>query len=75
MLIAKRSGAAAENSHQPFRRREHAMLRFSKYEDAAEVQLSSRSGPQPPQARAPFHPRGLQAETLCRVDGAARSCG
>jgi putative transposase len=36
----------AENSHQPFRRRERPM-HGSKYEDAAEVQRDSRPGPQP----------------------------
>jgi hypothetical protein len=38
----------------------------SKYEDAAEIQLSSRQGVQPIQSRAPSrHEASLQAETLC----------
>jgi len=64
----------AENSHQPFRRRERAMQRFR--EDAAEVQLSSRPGPQPIQSGAPSrHEAGLQAETLCCLGRVARPCG
>ena len=47
----------------------------SKYEDAAEVQLSSRPGPQPFQSGAPSrHPPSVQAETLCRIGGVARPC-
>jgi hypothetical protein len=47
----------------------------SKYEDAAEIQLSSRPGPQPFQSGAPsHHPAGLQAETLGRISGVARPC-
>ena len=41
-----------------------------------EVQLSSRSGPQPFQSGAPSrHPPSVQAETLCRIGGVARSRG
>ena len=47
----------------------------SKYEDAAEIQFSSRPGPQPFQSGAASrHPAGLQAETLDRIDGVARPC-
>ena len=47
----------------------------SKYEDAAEVQLSSRPGPQPFQSGAPSrHPPSVQAETLCRIGRVARPC-
>jgi hypothetical protein len=46
------------------------------YEDAAEIQFSSRPGPQPIQSGAASrHPTGLQAETLDRVDGVARPRG
>ena len=45
--VGGRLNSRAENSHQPLRRLERAMQRFRKYEDAAEVQLSSRPGPQP----------------------------
>ena len=48
----------------------------SKYEDAAEIQLSSRPGPQPIQSGAPSrHPAYLQTETLGRISGVARPCG
>ena len=40
----RRLNNRAENSHQPFRRRERAMQRFSKHEDAAKIQLSSCPG-------------------------------
>src|SRR5271166_2320571 len=47
----------------------------SNYEDAAEVQLSSRPGPRPFQSGAPSrHPPSVQAETLCRIGGVARPC-
>ena len=48
----------------------------SKSEDAAEVQLSSRQGPQAIQSGAPSrHPASLQAETLCGLGRVARSRG
>ena len=48
---------------------------LSKYEDAAEIQFSSRPGAQPIQSGAASrHPAGLQAETLDRIDGVARPC-
>jgi DDE domain len=48
----------------------------SKSEDAAEVQLSSRPGPQPIQSGAPSrHKANLQAETLCCLGRVARSRG
>src|SRR5271165_1630329 len=65
----------AENSHQPFRRREQAMQRFRRYEDAAEAQLSSRPGPQSLFKQEPSRqPPGLQVETLGRIGGAVRTC-
>jgi putative transposase len=49
---------------------------LSKLEDAAEVQLSSRPGPQPIQSGAASrHPARLQAETLCCIGGVAGACG
>ena len=52
----------------------HAAL--SKHEDVAEIQLSSRPGPQPFQSRAPSdHPPSLQAETLCHIGRVARPRG
>ena len=56
-----------ENSHQPFRRRERAMLRFRQDEDPAEIQLRPRLRPQPLQPGTPPHrPRQLQGPTLSR---------
>ena len=47
---------------------------LSKRQDVAEIQLSSRPGPQPFQSGAPSrHPPGLQAETLCRIGRVAPS--
>ena len=55
-------------------RARHAAL--SKREDIAEIQLSSRPGPQPFQSRAPSdHPPSLQAETLCFIGRVARPRG
>ena len=49
---------------------------FSKHEDTAKIQLSSRPGPQPFQSGAPSrHPSRLQAQTLCRIGRVACSCG
>ena len=47
----------------------------SKYEDAAEIQFSSRPGPESFQSgAASHHPAGLQAETLDCIGGVARPC-
>ena len=55
-------------------RARHAAV--SKHEDAAEVQLSSRPGPQLFQSGTPSrHEASLQAETLGRVGGVARTRG
>src|SRR5271167_3856199 len=69
--------------YNTFNVRRHLRLRpragyaaVSKYEDAAEVQLSPRPGPQPFQPRTPSrHSAGLQGETLGHVGGMARPCG
>src|SRR5271167_809972 len=73
--VGGRLNNRAENSHQPFRRREsHATV--SKHEDVAEVQLSSRPGPQLFQSGAPSrHEASLQTETLRRVGGVGRPRG
>ena len=66
----------AENSHQPFRRRERAMLQVPEDEDTPEVRLGPRLGPQPLQPGAPPHQPGtLQGETLRRPGGVAGSHG
>jgi putative transposase len=63
--VGRRLNNRAENSYQTFRRRERAMQRFRKYEDAAEVQLSSRPSSKPFQSGTPScRPPGLQAETF-----------
>ena len=55
-------------------RARHAAL--SKHEDVAEIQFSSRPGPQPFQSGAPSrYPPSLQAETLCRIGRVARPRG
>ena len=55
-------------------RESHAAV--SKHEDVAEVQFSSRPGPQLFQSRAPSrHEASLQAKTLGRVGGVARARG
>ena len=47
----------------------------SKYEDAAEIQFSSRPGLESFQSgAASYHPAGLQAETLDCIGGVARPC-
>ncbi len=74
--VGGRLNNRAENSHQPFRRRERAMQRFRSIEDAAEVQLSSCPGAQPIQSGAPSrHEASLQAETLCCLGRVARPRG
>ena len=71
----RRLNNRAENSHQPFRRRERAM-QGSKHEDAAKIQLSSCPGPQPFQSGAPSrHPPGLQTKALRRVGRVERPRG
>ena len=82
--VGGRLNNRAENSHQPFRRRERAMQRF-RSQNAAEVQFSSCPGAQPIQSGAPSrHKASLQAATLCRlgrvacprvIDRRSRDCG
>src|SRR5271163_4591525 len=51
------------------------MQRFRSLEDAAEIQFSSRPGPESFQSgAASHHPAGLQAETLDCIGGVARPC-
>ena len=57
----------AENSHQPFRRREGAMSKFPGRKDPAEVCLNSCFNPQSFQSRTSSHPtRNIQGESRCR---------
>ena len=65
----------AENSHQPFRRRERAM-KVQRHQDPAEIRLRSRLDPQSFQSRTPPQsPRHLQAEPLGRPGRMAAACG
>ena len=73
--VGGRLNNRAENSHQPFRRRERAMQRFrsmktlQKFSSVhAQVQNPFQSG------AASHHPAGLQAETLDCIGGVARTC-
>ena len=66
----------AENSHQPLRRRERAMLRFLEDEDTSEIRLGPRIGSQSLQPGTPSHqPPTLQGETLGRAGPVASSHG
>jgi transposase-like protein len=66
--VGRRLNNRAENSHQPFRRRT-GDAKVSKHEDAAEVQRTSRPGPQPFQSGAPSrHEASLQAETAALAE-------
>ena len=68
----KQSGGEFSSALSPTRAGDAAV---SKYEDAAEIQFSSRSGPESFQSGAASrHPAGLQAETLDCIGGVARTC-
>ena len=74
--VGGRLNNRAENSHQPVPAPRTGDAAVSKPEDAAEVQLSSCPGAQPIQSGAPSrHKASLQAETLGRVGGVARTRG
>ena len=65
----------AENSHQPFRRRERAMQRFRSLETLQKFS-SIHARAQPIHSGAPSrHEASLQAETLCSLGRVARSRG
>jgi putative transposase len=69
---AQQSGGEFSSAVSPTRARDAAV---SKYEDAAEIQFSSRPGPESFQSgAASHHPAGLQAETLDCIGGVARTC-
>jgi putative transposase len=68
--VARRLNNRAENSHQPFRRRERAMQQFRSMKTLQK--FSSLPGAQPIQSGAASrHSAGLQGETLDRIDGVA----
>ena len=65
----------AENSHQPFRRREQAMQRFRSMKtllkfSSVHARVYNHFNP----GAASRHPAGLQAETRDRIDELARPC-
>ena len=69
---AQQSGGEFASAVSTTRARDAAV---SKYEDAAEIQFSSRPGPESFQSgAASHHPAGLQAETLDCIGGVARTC-
>ena len=66
----------AENSHQPFRRRERAMAKFRDMKDPTEICRRPRLNPQPLQPRpSPQPPRHLQTEPFCRPGRVASAGG
>ena len=68
--VGGRLNNRAENSHQPFRRRERAMHRFRSTKTLQKFSsVHFQSG------AASRHPAGLQAETLCGIGRVARSRG
>jgi hypothetical protein len=73
--VGDRLNNRAENSQQPFRRREWAMQRFRRPKTLQKLS-SVHAGPHPVQSGAPSrHEAGLRAETLGRVGGVARTHG
>ena len=66
----------AENSHQPFRRRERAMQRFRSLRTLQKFSSVHAQVHNQFQSGAPSrHPSRLQAQTLCRIGRVACSCG
>ncbi len=66
--VGRRLNNRAENSHQPFRRRERAMQRFRSMKTLQKFSFSSCGRPEPFQSGAPSrHPRSLQTKTSRRV--------
>ena len=66
----------AENSHQPFRRRERAMQRFRSMKALQKFSSVHAQVHNQFQSGAPSrHPSRLQAQTLCRIGRVACSCG
>ena len=72
--VGGRLNNRAENSHQPFRRRERAMHRFRNMKT---LQKSAQFTPRSTTislTSGVWSPGRLQAETLCRISGVARPC-
>ena len=62
----------AENSHQPFRRRERAMAKFRSVKSVTEIRLDTLVTPQPLQSRTtPLRASGVQTQTIDRAIRAA----
>ena len=73
--VGRRLNNRAENSHQPFRRRERAMQRFRSLKTLQKFS-SVHAQVHTIQSGAPSrHPEDLQTETLGRIGGVARPCG
>ena len=73
--VGGRLNNRAENSHQPFRRRERAMQRFRSLKTLQKFSsVHAQVHNQFNQERASRHPAGLQAETLDCIGGVARPC-
>ena len=65
----------AENSHQPFRRREGAMAPVQRHQDLAEIRLHSRLDLQPFQPPTPSQPpRYFQTSPSHRLGRMASTC-
>jgi transposase-like protein len=72
----RRLNNRAENSHQPFRRRERAMQRFRSKKTLQKFQLDSWPGSQPFQSGVSSRrPPRIQTEALGRTDRMARPGG
>ena len=73
--VGGRLNNRAENSHQPFRRRERAMQRFRSMKTLKKFSsVHAQVHNQFNQERHLVTRRGLQAEALDRIDGVARPC-
>jgi putative transposase len=74
--VGGRLNNRAENSHQPFRRRERAMQRFRSPKTLQRFSSVHAQVHNQFQSRAPSRPPAdLQTETLGRIGGVARPCG
>ena len=74
--VGRRLNNRAENSHQPFRRRERAMQRFRSLKTLQKFSSVHAQVHNQFQSGAPSrHAADLQTETLGGISGVARPCG